>query len=342
MITGSIKGQKLSIIYPDVVSDSINYLTAKFLFRTNGWDGCVKTAYFTQGTTAKAVVLTNDQILESDGLNLSAGTWKVKLTGVRGTTRITTNAVDLRVVPFGTFSGDDLPDITPTEAEQILSMIGNLDDLSTSEKINLVAAINEIANRTGSGAGEGTSTQDHTKLENRDAADQHPISAITGLQEALNKNDVQFVNITENSETGDYVADKTFDEIKVMIDSGTFVVAIYDGSYFPMREITIDAIRFFDFMDGFIIHADGTIKPSYHGSDVELLTNKTLVIDAQSSHNEYPSAKAVWDLVQSVDFEKNANKVTSLSADSTDTQYPSAKCVYTMIGNIESALGALL
>ena len=152
MITGSIKGQKLSIIYPDVVSDSINYLTAKFLFRTKDWDGCVKTAYFTQGTTAKAVVLTNDQILESDGLNLSAGTWTVKLTGVRGTTRITTNAVDLRVVPFGTFSGDDLPDITPTEAEQILSMIGNLEDLSTSEKINLVAAINEIANRTGSGA----------------------------------------------------------------------------------------------------------------------------------------------------------------------------------------------
>lgn len=37
-------------------------------------------------------------------------------------------------------------------------------------------------------------------------------------------------------------------------------------------------------------------------------------------------------------FEDSANKVTSLSAQSTDTQYPSAKAVYDIVGDIESLL----
>lgn len=36
--------------------------------------------------------------------------------------------------------------------------------------------------------------------------------------------------------------------------------------------------------------------------------------------------------------EDKSNKVTSLSAESTDQQYPSAKCVYDMIGNVEALL----
>lgn len=35
-------------------------------------------------------------------------------------------------------------------------------------------------------AGDGSGTNDHTKLRNRDADDQHPINAITGLQSKLN------------------------------------------------------------------------------------------------------------------------------------------------------------
>lgn len=34
-------------------------------------------------------------------------------------------------------------------------------------------------------AGDGSGTNDHTKLLNRDADDQHPIKAITGLQSKL-------------------------------------------------------------------------------------------------------------------------------------------------------------
>lgn len=60
---------------------------------------------------------------------------------------------------------------------KIQTEIGNLEDLETGDKSNLVAAINEVAQSVG--------TSDHTKLENRDADDQHPMSAITGLTNAL-------------------------------------------------------------------------------------------------------------------------------------------------------------
>lgn len=65
---------------------------------------------------------------------------------------------------------------------KIRTEIGNLEDLETGDKSNLVAAINEVAQ---SGGGGTSGTSDHAKLQNRDAADQHPMSAITGLTNAL-------------------------------------------------------------------------------------------------------------------------------------------------------------
>lgn len=65
---------------------------------------------------------------------------------------------------------------------KIQAEIGNLEDLETDDKSNLVAAINEVAQSGGGGTG---GTSDHTKLQCRDAADQHPMSAITGLTDAL-------------------------------------------------------------------------------------------------------------------------------------------------------------
>lgn len=39
--------------------------------------------------------------------------------------------------------------------------------------------------------------------------------------------------------------------------------------------------------------------------------------------------------------EKLDNKVTTISAESTDDEYPSAKCVYDMIGNVETLLSEI-
>ena len=110
---------------------------------------------------------------------------------------------------------------TPTEQTtlaELVGQIGNLDELTTEAKDNLVAAINEAAK---SGGGGGTT--DHTKLTNRNADDQHPMSAITGLVGALGCK-VSVADIINNLTTN--AADKPLSAsqgvaIKAMIDAIT-------------------------------------------------------------------------------------------------------------------------
>lgn len=151
MLTGYIRGQELRISTPEIAADSIKYLEAEFHFAGRGWDGYVKTAYFINGTSKFALVLADDRITADMGLNLTAGEWEVKLSGVKGGSRITTTTEHVYVREFGSTDGT-LPDVTATQAEQILAKIGDLSNLTTEDKTNLVAAINEAAKSGGSGS----------------------------------------------------------------------------------------------------------------------------------------------------------------------------------------------
>ena len=67
--------------------------------------------------------------------------------------------------------------------------------------------------------------------------------------------------------------------------------------------------------------------------DRESIKNKTPELSQESTDEQYPSAKCVYDayavLENSIgEREEVKNRVTELSAISTDEQYPSAKCVY--------------
>lgn len=46
MITGHIVRQRLNLCDSHVVADTIDYLEAKFLFKTDDWDGLEKWAHF--------------------------------------------------------------------------------------------------------------------------------------------------------------------------------------------------------------------------------------------------------------------------------------------------------
>ena len=78
-------------------------------------------------------------------------------------------------------------------------------------------------------------TNDHSKLSNRDAADQHPIGAITGLEAALANippTDAFIVTLTQD-EAGTYSVDKTFAEIQTEIQSNRTVYLYFqEGSRF--------------------------------------------------------------------------------------------------------------
>lgn len=160
MLTGYIRGQELRISTPEIAADSIKYLEAEFHFAGRDWDGYVKTAYFINGTSKFALVLADDRITADMGLNLTAGEWEVKLSGVKGGSRITTTTEHIYVREFGSTDGT-LPDVTATQAEQILAKIGDLSNLTTEDKTNLVAAINEAA-KSGGGSGGG---KDGTGIE---------------------------------------------------------------------------------------------------------------------------------------------------------------------------------
>lgn len=162
MLTGYIRGQELRISTPEIAADSIKYLEAEFHFAGRDWDGYVKTAYFINGASKFALVLADDRITADMGLNLTAGEWEVKLSGVKGGSRITTTTEHIFVREFGSTDGT-LPDVTATQAEQILAKIGDLANLTTEDKTNLVAAINEAAKSGGgSGGKDGTGIESIT------------------------------------------------------------------------------------------------------------------------------------------------------------------------------------
>lgn len=162
MLTGYIRGQELRISTPEIAADSIKYLEAEFHFAGRDWDGYVKTAYFINGANKFALVLADDRITADMGLNLTAGEWEVKLSGVKGDSRITTTTERIYVREFGGTEGT-LPDVTPTQAEQLLAKIGDMSALETAAKDSLVAAINEAAKSGGgSGGKDGTGIESIT------------------------------------------------------------------------------------------------------------------------------------------------------------------------------------
>ncbi len=127
MITGRVRGQELKLSSPLVVSDTIDYLTVAFTFQTSDWDGTEKWSHWQNGGEVYDIKLDKeDRITEEQHLNLSDGTWKVWLHGVRyhdgvTTQRITTNETQITVKKSGALNGEPFPTVPPTAGEQIIA-----------------------------------------------------------------------------------------------------------------------------------------------------------------------------------------------------------------------------
>ena len=94
-------------------------------------------------------------------------------------------------------------------------------------------------------------TNDHSKLINRDAADQHPIGAITGLEAALANippTDAFIVTLTTN-EGGTNSIDKTFAEIQTALQSNRTVYLYYQNTYFPLVSCSPERYVIFGFFN---------------------------------------------------------------------------------------------
>lgn len=127
MLEFEVVGQKLTMTSEiDVISDTIQYITAKFSF-SRDWAGLRKVAHFKCDDTVYDIVLTNNSVLASDNLNLYAGVWEIYVHG-SDDMRITTSSVYLTVEQSGILDGEPLPEIPLTAAEQILNIAQSVRD----------------------------------------------------------------------------------------------------------------------------------------------------------------------------------------------------------------------
>lgn len=154
-ITLTANHQALTAEYLPLAAESVQYLTAKVVCETEDWTGREIKALFGQGCTVYEIPVTGGEITAKQQLNLTTGDWCVWLVGNSARDgevipRITTNVAHISVAPTGGTEGNPFPTIPPTVEEQLRADMGNLDDLTTKDKSNLVAAINEAAASGGS------------------------------------------------------------------------------------------------------------------------------------------------------------------------------------------------
>lgn len=193
----NVTGQNIELASPAMlVAGTVNEYTARFSFGAD-WEGYQRVAVFNADGTEREQLLTDDTCKVPWEVLLPGAYLKVGVYGTRDGSRLPTIWTSHRqYIHDGAGPTDEAADPSPVLAEQILQRMGDLGDLKTEDKSSLVAAINEVK-ETGGGGG----TADHSKLKNRDAADQHPMSAITGLEAALEG----------KQPTGNYLTDKDLD-----------------------------------------------------------------------------------------------------------------------------------
>ena len=144
-------------------------VTVQFVFSPD-WDGLTKTAVFSNGKTTVDVLAANwdgdsvpvpHEVLAVPGRHARVGVYGADESGVV----LPTVWVSLgKVQPGADPSGDASADPTLPVWAQLQKQIGDLDDLKTYNKGNLVQAINE-ARQSGGGSGGGYTIGDGLKLD---------------------------------------------------------------------------------------------------------------------------------------------------------------------------------
>lgn len=146
-------GQTLELVEAErLVSGSVEIYTAAFEFDP-AWDGYAKTAVFTDDMGRSAEIALTDNACTVPWEILRAGKYiHIGVYGVNGDKRYPTiyTANGLRVFE-GALPANPSQPPSPTEYEQLLSMIGDTAALKTTDKSSLVAAINEIYQAGGGG-----------------------------------------------------------------------------------------------------------------------------------------------------------------------------------------------
>lgn len=172
-----------------VTSGSVNAYTARFEFSAD-WDSLQKTAVFRAGEDSVSVLVGDggEVVIPWEVLQKPLHLLQVGVYGVSGENLILPAAwADLGVILEGTAPGENARPPTPGLWEQELA--GKADGLDydglTLSLLSGEKVLDSVGIAGGTG-GEGGTT-DHRFLTHRDAAGQHPISSIDGLEEEIKR-----------------------------------------------------------------------------------------------------------------------------------------------------------
>ena len=182
---------KLSILErEDVTSGSVNVYEVRFSF-SEEWDGLEKTAVFRAGDKSASVMLDGTgeagctlpwEVLRVPGLRLEAGVY-----GTQGAEVVLPTVwADLGYIRTGAAPGEESRPPAPELWEQELARKGDRLDYTEDAELGLFSGDRLLSAVPVSGGGEG-GTSDHRLLSHRDAARQHPIPAIDGLEDELRR-----------------------------------------------------------------------------------------------------------------------------------------------------------
>lgn len=171
-----------------VTSGSVNIYPVQFEF-SEDWDGLARTAVFRAGTESRSLLLEESgactvpwEPLTKAGVHLFAG-----VCGTRdGRTVLPTIWADLGVILEGASLGTEAQPPTPELWEQELARKGDKLDYTPDGELGLFAG-DELLSAVPVAAGGEGGVSDHRLLAHRDAGAQHPIGAITGLLEELER-----------------------------------------------------------------------------------------------------------------------------------------------------------
>lgn len=179
-----------------VTSGSVNVYRVVFGF-SEDWGGLDKTAVFRAGDVSVSMALGESgectvpwEVLQKPGLRLEAGVY-----GTRGgEVVLPTVWADLGYIQTGAAPGDDARPPTPDLWRQELAKKGDGLDLDglTLRLTSGGKTLSEVE-LPPPGGGEGGTT-DHRYLTHRDAENQHPIEAISGLDEIPNRKVLEIWN----------------------------------------------------------------------------------------------------------------------------------------------------
>ena len=184
---------KLAVLEREAVtSGSVNAYAARFEF-SEDWEGLDKTAVFQAGCVAREVLLGPEgacvvpwEVLRVPGYQLKAG-----VRGKQGgEVVLPTIWADLGVILEGVPAGGSPPP-SPELWEQELDRKG--DGLGYTEEgyLGLYSGKKLLSAVPVPGGGR---VSDHRVLSHRDAEDQHPIEAISGLEEISNRRVLEIWN----------------------------------------------------------------------------------------------------------------------------------------------------